>query len=127
MAEPGPALPRRARAAEGRAAARRRAAVFRCHAAGGGLGYVGNGGGSEAIKSGRAAHVLVLTKGDKLSSVESARAVEALTAVAAGVYGGASPSVVLTAARRAAAGRAVGRVAGRAFWVGVSCDLGCFC
>jgi GTP-binding protein len=54
--------------------------------------------GSEAIKSGRAAHVLVLTKGDKLSAVESTRAVEALTAVAAGVYGGASPSVVLTAA-----------------------------
>ena len=54
--------------------------------------------GSEAIKSGRAAHVLVLTKGDKLSPVESKRAVGALTAVAAGVYGGASPSVVLTAA-----------------------------
>ena len=30
--------------------------------------------GSEAIKSGRAAHVLVLTKGDKLSSAESKRA-----------------------------------------------------
>ena len=54
--------------------------------------------GSEAIKSGRAAHVLVLTKGDKLSSAEAARAVEFLKAAAAGVYGGASPSVVLTAA-----------------------------
>ena len=54
--------------------------------------------GSEAIKSGRAAHVLVLTKGDKLSSAEAARAVESLKAAAAGVYGGASPSVVLTAA-----------------------------
>ena len=54
--------------------------------------------GSAAIASGRAAHVLVLTKGDKLSPVESKRAVESLKAAAAGVYGGASPSVVLTAA-----------------------------
>jgi hypothetical protein len=40
----------------------------------------------------------VLTKGDKLSPVEAKRAVAALTTVASGVYGGASPSVVLTAA-----------------------------
>lgn len=53
---------------------------------------------SDAVTSGRAAHVLVLTKGDKLSSFEQTRAVDALTAAASTVYGGAAPAVVLTAA-----------------------------